>query len=113
MQLICWINLSAAPKYFPLRINIFLYRINLYPIWKSFSPYYLSRRDNIYPLRKKYFPREVSFDQFSKKKSEKVPLTGFEPATVKKSGKLYFFYFGCNLNIYPYGTNIVPYGQMQ
>jgi hypothetical protein len=37
----------------------------------------LSLRDNIYPQRKKYFPEELDFDPVSKKKSEKVPLTGF------------------------------------
>jgi hypothetical protein len=47
----------------------------------------LSRRDNIYPQNESYFPGEINFDPFSQKKNQKkVSLTGFEPATVEKSG---------------------------
>jgi hypothetical protein len=75
-------------KYLSNMDNIFLYGIFFIQERQYFSSREnnLSRRDKIYPQRKQYFPGEINFDPFSKKKDFFLSLTGLEPATVEKSG---------------------------
>jgi choline-glycine betaine transporter len=92
-------NLSAAAKYFPMRINFFHYNIHMYPIWKIFilggffyilrknlpiEDKYLSSMDNICLHGEIIYPGEtiyiLNFVSILEKKQ--FPLTGFEPATV-------------------------------